>query len=576
MVFYPQNVEELKNVIDEFEAISFDIWDTLITRTVLQPEDVFAIVENRANQMGIKASSFSSHRHEAVFQVVRANPNISEIYDALQKTMGISDKEKNILMQLEIQVESEVIVVRREMVEVLKYAVLSGKKVNLISDMYLPGDIMETFLRQLDIVEYDKVFISCDYRCLKKEGLYLFYKEKVQAGTYLHIGDNPDSDIAFAEKWGINAVLIKSGYKLLQESIFAEIINRARTHNERCMAGLLAACLFNSPFSETGEARISCCKDLGWLFVAPLISEFIVWLGNEMQKEQYDGILFAARDGYLIQKLYDQMKSIRLNAFLPKGIYFLTSRALCTQAGIEDEKDILWLASVKFHGSRQELLRYRFCLDVEDIMEMNGKEEIEYVLLHEDKILAKASENRRNYLVYMMKQDIEANKNYAFFDFVSSGTSQFYLGKFVPFKITGKYFCRSITADEKAKIKIDSLYVNDGVEKADSLLYQNYKYLETIMTSLDPSLRYIDNGQNAIYDEEVRNTEELQFVHEMHAAIEDYFKYFSSMCNWDEKISMGIAELLYHYMENECVTISCKTLDSMRLRDDWVREFAEK
>ena len=95
MIFHPQNEEELKDIIDEYEAISFDVWDTLITRTVLQPEDVFSIVESKAIEMGIKASSFRSHRHEAVFQVARPNPNIDEIYDALQKAMEISDRERS-------------------------------------------------------------------------------------------------------------------------------------------------------------------------------------------------------------------------------------------------------------------------------------------------------------------------------------------------------------------------------------------------------------------------------------------------------------------------------------------------
>lgn len=579
MNYCPNDVEVLKTIIDKYEAVSFDIWDTLITRTVLQPEDVFSIIENRAKEMKIKVSDFRRHRHEAVFRVVRANPNISEIYDALQKTTGISDREKEILMQLEVQVESEVIMPRKEMVGILDYARVSGKKVNLISDMYLPSDIMEDLLRQIGIQAYDNLFISCDYRKLKKEGLYSFYKEKVRVDRYLHIGDNTDSDIISAENWGIDTVLIKSGYGLLEKSVFSEIINMAGTHNERCMIGLFCACLFNSPFVKTEKMKISCCEDLGWIFIAPIISEFILWLGKEMQKEHYDGLLLAARDGYLIQKLYKQMQDAHSNTALPRGVYFLTSRALCTQAGIEDEKDITWLSLIKFCGSERELLHHRFCLDDKDILPLNGQKIgkiTEYVLLHKDKILAKASENRKNYLAYMEEHGVEPGRNYAFFDFVSSGTCQYYLGRFVPFKIKGKYFCRSVTSDEKAELEIDSLYVNDGVEKADSLLYQNYRYLETIMTSLEPSLHYIDDNRNAVYDEEVRSAEELQFVREVHLAIEKYFKYFIAMCDWSEEISVKIAEMLYQYMGAKHVEITCKTLNSMRLRDDWVGEYAEK
>lgn len=576
MKYYPENEDSLKKIIDQYEAVSFDIWDTLIARTVLQPEDVFSIVESRAKQMGIEVLNFRMYRHEAVFQVVCANPNISEIYDALQKAAGISESTKKTLMQLEIQAESEVIVPRKKMVEILNYAVLQGKKVNLISDMYLPGEVMESFLRQLGITGYEKLFISCDYRRLKKEGLYSFYKEKVQAETYLHIGDNLASDLLAAEQWGMDAAFIKSGYRLLEESVFAEMLDQLETHNERNMAGLFCVRVFNDPFIENRQIKISDVEDLGWLFIAPIISVFMLWMEKEIRKEHFDGVLFAARDGYLIQKLYRQMQNDHLHVTLPKGIYLLTSRALCTQAGIEDEEDIVWLATVKFNGTAQELLRYRFYLKPEEITPSNGAAEpiTEYVLQHKKEIFLRASENRRNYLLYMKKQGIEEGKKYIFFDFVSSGTCQYFLERFVPFVMKGKYFCRSVTEDKKGSLKIDSFYINNGVEKADSLLYKNYRYLETIMTSPNPSLCYIDEKMEPVYDEEMRNEEELQFIDKMHRSVEEYFRYFQVMCDWNEKIDAKIAEKLYQYMDESYFKITCKTLDSMRLRDDWVREFA--
>lgn len=576
MIYQPKDAEELKNIIERYDAISFDVWDTLITRTVLQPEDVFIIVENRAKEMQIGICDYCKNRVEAIFHVERANPDITEIYDALQKATGISDREKEVLMKLEIQTETDVVIPREEMVGILNYAVELGKQVNLITDMYLPGNIMEKLLEQTGISVYDNLIVSCDYRQLKIEGLFLTYKEKVQAKSYLHIGDNFNSDIVSAEKNGIDAVQIKSGYNILITSVFSELLEKAVTHNERCMVGLFSSRLFNSPFAENRKRKVCSTKDLGWLFIAPIISEFMLWLGMEMQKDNYAGVLFAARDGYIVQKLYQEMQEIWKDRILPQGFYFLTSRALCTQAGIVDEKDIIWLSMVKFHGTLQELLQYRFCLEDMDILSPEGRTTTEYVLLHKEKIFGRVKENRENYLAYMEKQGIEFGKKYAFFDFVSSGTSQLYLSRFAPFEIEGKYFCRSIVADEKAELKINSLYVNDGVEKADSYFYKNYKYLETIMTSLMPSLRYIDKNLNAVYDEETRNAEELQFVQDIQDAIENYFIHYIKMADRNAETDVSIAEILWQYMGEGYVDIACKTLDSMRLRDDWVREFAEK
>ena len=94
------------------------------------------------------------------------------------------------------------------------------------------------------------------------------------------------------------------------------------------------------------------------------------------------------------------------------------------------------------------------------------------------------------------------------------------------------------------------------------------------MTSPNPSLCYIDEKMEPVYDEEMRNEEELQFIDKMHRSVEEYFRYFQVMCDWNEKIDAKIAEKLYQYMDESYFKITCKTLDSMRLRDDWVREFA--
>ena len=37
--------EELAKLIDQYEVISFDIFDTLLMRRVLEPQDVFRLVE---------------------------------------------------------------------------------------------------------------------------------------------------------------------------------------------------------------------------------------------------------------------------------------------------------------------------------------------------------------------------------------------------------------------------------------------------------------------------------------------------------------------------------------------------
>lgn len=580
MVYYPLSSKELKEIIDGYETVSFDIWDTLIARRVLHPEDVFKIVANRAKKQGMTIEDYAGARHDAIFHVERPNPNLTEIYDALQKRTGISDEEKINLMQLEIQVEKEVILPRKEIAEILTYARQSGKKVNLVTDMYLPKCVMEELLQIAGITEYDGLYVSCEYRQLKMEQLFVIYKENVPAANYLHIGDNPNSDVASAERNGMDAVKIKSGLELLKESKFRELLDMAESFNEQCMTGLFCAEMFNSPFlkcDENGRTLIDSPKMLGGLFIAPLITEFMVWLEKELKSEAFDGILFSARDGYLLQKLYEKLIN-ESGEKLPEGRYFLASRQLATFTGIQCDNDIIWLSLVKFNGSRKDLLRYRFCLKEEDILEeVHGTDEsvTDYVMRHRDGIYERVTELKENYLSYMKHLGLKEQGRYVFFDFVSSGTCQYYLGRIVPFELVGKYFCRSVNDDEKKLLEIDSLYLNDGVEKADSYLYKNYRYLETIMTSPMPSVRYVDEQREGVYDEETRSEAELQFVGMIHEAVEDYFAAFLKMYN-EDTISREFVEKIYQFMDNEYAALTCTGLSDMELRDDWVRETAAK
>lgn len=578
MVYEPQTLEELKSIMDNYDAISFDIWDTLIARKVLYPEDVFVIVEDKARRQGIIMEDFKNVRHDAVFHVKRPNPNLIEIYDALQESTGITDEEKKTLMQLEIQVEKESVLPRKDMAEALSYARKSGKKVTLVTDMYLPETVMKLLLETTGITEYDGLFVSCEYRQLKQEQLFAIYREAVTAKNYLHIGDNPNADIAAAEQNGLDAVRIKKGLELLKESAFGKLVKKAEGWNEECMAGLFCAGMFNSPFvkpDEQGRYLIESPEQEGAFFIAPLISKFMVWLLEELQKDSYDGMLFSARDGYLLCKLYGIMNE-KMNGVLPQYRYFLASRQLATFTGITEDKDIVWLSLVKFHGSKEELLQYRFCLPEEEILMKENLSVTDYVLCHKDKIYKRVEELRTNYLAYMRELGLKEGGKYAFFDFVSSGTCQYYLKRIAPFELVGKYFCRSVTDDEKQSLKIDSLYVNDGVEKADSYLYQTYRYLETIMTSVTPSVHYVDKEQKAVYDEETRTQGQLDFVEAIHHAVENYFADFMEMYQPQQPLSRDFAEEIYQFMDKKYVKITCQSLNEMGLRDDWVRETAVK
>ena len=122
------------------------------------------------------------------------------------------------------------------------------------------------------------------------------------------------------------------------------------------MIGMFIAYAFNSPFITLDDKkRIVIGNEYDWayLFVAPLVTGFMLWLIKILQTEKYEGILFSSRDGYLIKQLYDNIPVCYCRDILPEGLYFYVSRVACSKVAIMNDKDIKWIAGPKCQGSME-------------------------------------------------------------------------------------------------------------------------------------------------------------------------------------------------------------------------------
>lgn len=84
------NREELETAITQHDHISFDIFDTLLTRKVLAPEDVFILVERRLAKDNIRISGFGKKRMQAQADLGLTNPTLNEIYEKFQRKYRIT------------------------------------------------------------------------------------------------------------------------------------------------------------------------------------------------------------------------------------------------------------------------------------------------------------------------------------------------------------------------------------------------------------------------------------------------------------------------------------------------------
>lgn len=563
--YFKKNEDELKKLIDENEVISFDIFDTLIMRYTLLPDDVFELIERKK---GIK--DFAKIRRKSVKY---SNADIYEIYDEYQKNMGITDEEKQKLINFEVETERTVLTPRHKMVEMFNYAISRGKPVYLISDMYLTKEILECVLKDLGIEGYKNVFVSCEYKMLKSQGLFGKYKEIVKAESYLHIGDNLEADGIYAGINGISFYPIKSAYEMMNISSYNEAINMVKSLSDRLLLGLFMAEAFNNPFelyNSKGKLKISSAYKRSYLFFAPLISCFMIWLINSVKNSELDGIFFGARDGYLISKLYEKTKDI-LGAELPRGIYFLISRFAGCIACATDEEDIEYFSSYAYIGNPNDMLKERFFISPKEIIDYGESENIKkYVLRYKDEIIKIAGKMRKNYLKYIDNIGFLNKKNIAFFDFVSSGTCQMCLNKLLNTESKGFYFIHIISDYWKKRVlDIRALYKAGNAFEINNCLFDNYLLLEYIMASFEPTLRHFDNEGKPVFIKDDRTEDEICIIKKVQEAIEQYYSMYLDKFLVFDDISVGLADMLFGFMDKKYSDICDEFPEKVMLKGEF-------
>lgn len=284
------NTEYMKNLIDKYEYISFDLFDTLIKRNVSHPHDLFDLVEYEYNKkQKRKISNFRDIRIEAERKAceLKNEPNLDDIYEILK----IKNKEE--LKRLEVELEIEICQQNIDFYPVYEYAKSKGKKIVIISDMYLPKNIMLRILKNAQI-DFDYFFLSNDVGLNKRRGLIYQYVLKelgISAHEMIHIGDSKRSDYLMALIYGIKPVLIPK--RICKLKYFKNFNSKKIEEN------VLTTFLNNNlPISENYYYRV------GYEVLGMILYGYAKWLGRKVNERNLDVVYFLAREGKILEDAY--------------------------------------------------------------------------------------------------------------------------------------------------------------------------------------------------------------------------------------------------------------------------------
>lgn len=555
--------KDILRVIKKHDIISFDIFDTLLMRRVLQPEDVFTLVEKKLKEKGI-ACSFREKRIEAERSLVNC-PNLDEIYDNLADICGWNYEVKEEVKAIECLTDYDVIVPRKKMCEVFRYATKLGKKIYLISDMYYSKKDMKKILEKNGITGYEDVFISCDIKRQKSDGtLYKWFLAHCgENAKVLHIGDNRRVDIEKARECGLDSFHVYSSYEILMASAMQDILVDIKTIREKCIVGLVISEIYNNPFvmyGSRGYYNIHKGKDVGYSFIGPFMMEYIQWFQQKVKENHIEQVLFPSRDGYLIQKIYKQQKEQIDN------VYFRVSRRAATVAGITDLRDIQRVAQRAYQGNYGDFLKNRFGIamrkdDLRAENDVNKRKDLLNQILtdYEAEILQEAREERKSYFKYLDKKKIINRKKQVIFDFVAGGTVQYNFGKLLQKDLKGMYFATMNLPNDMYKQDtgmIDTAYGNIQSYGTNNNLAKYYLLLETILVDGKAAFSHIDDKGHEIYetsDREVSKYPEIKKVQQAVMYYCDLWKKSFYLLNNEKPALQFVDQLLGMLFTRRCI-----------------------
>ena len=507
-----------------YDVVSFDLFDTLIMRQLLFPSDVFELVEDRLRQHGIIIEDFPARRMASEKELSKDRaPRLSEIYTHMKQTYQLSEIEPEQMAVLEWEIDCGLVVPRREVCRLFSDLEARGKKVYIVTDSYYNKKQIAGILKKCGITHYTDVFVSCEYGKGKTQGLFHEFKETVDVWSYLHIGDDAVADVESAKMHGIDACRLYSGLDLLEMAGYMGLWDHINSLSDRTKTGMFVSLLFNSPFQFEAEGKrisVRAAYDIGYVFFAPMICDFVLWFREQAEKYRLENILFCARDGYLVKQLYDEL----CNQI--SSVYFLTSRMAAIRAGIENEEDIRYVGDMKFSGSLSEQLKERFGIR---ISEKKWRENSPAELLDfTAEILDHAVVSRKNYLTYIERLGLKSGET-GFFDFVAKGTTQMYMGRLMEQHLKGIYFLRLDKEQMQGK-NLDIISFYDTEEMNSSVIFRDYYILETMLTAPMPSVSEFDGNGSPVYAEETRKESDIRCFQEAQEGIRGYFREYLQLC----------------------------------------------
>ena len=406
------NLNKIKGKIKKSQVVSFDIFDTLLVRPFLTPQNVFAFLEE-----SLKEPNFAEIREKAE-RDLKLHKNID--YATYDDIYEILPKKFNYIKEIEKEFEKKILFANPDMKLLYDYAKSLNKKIIITSDMYFPPEFLKEVLNKNGYSGFEKIYVSGYEKKAKFNGTlfsHIIKDLKLNPQEILHIGDNTLSDFKMPKQLGIEALRIKSPAEVFFNK-YSSLKEFADSNRKNLTAGVIIGQCIKKMITKFKFKNY--WDFFGYFWGGPFcygLSKFIV---EEMEKTGRRELICAARDGYTIQKIINLLNpEIRTH-------YVYASRAINLLTSLDYSNELPWTSKAESIISMFKDYSTQFAKECENQNTNTQESRIKLIEKYRN-VLEPVSQSINNaYMEYLNKFDIQ-DKRIALFDITAGAYNSFKL-----------------------------------------------------------------------------------------------------------------------------------------------------
>ncbi len=366
------NLEELIEAaqaqVQTCAVISFDLFDTLLIRRshdpdLLKPATARFIAAKVAASgraisweqvQDLRDAIEQEQRHETSLQFADHEACYPDFMSKLLRQLfpGIADVSTLLeeVTRYELSVEQAMLVPRAQLVQWLRSMRAAGKKILVLSDVYLPASHLRELIEHAGFLDaVDGIVSSADTFLAKASGkAFPLVQEQygLSYDSWLHIGDNPHSDGLRPAEFGIRALVLRDASEKHRKSIEKRYYNYSLGQPFWRGRSLQQLTL---PLEAENVARPFLYR-YGFLVLAPLLAAFVQGVMEQCLQEKIRRLYLFSREGWLLEQIWRLLAPVLYPASpLPEVSYLYVSRmalagASCAYEGMQQSSaDIVFL-----------------------------------------------------------------------------------------------------------------------------------------------------------------------------------------------------------------------------------------